>query len=382
MDFQLTEEQELLLESIREFVTKKFPDSYWKACDENHKMPYEFIKAYTDAGFKLLGVPEELGGTPIDFVTKALVKIELGKLGVPVSAVAMEDIILNTIFQFGTKEQIQRCATSLKEGREMLALAATEPQAGSDLNAIATTYTRKNGKVYLNGHKTFITNAKEADQMLCIARNSEEQDPKKMFSGWFLSPKATGVKIEVLGKIGTNCIQTCEVYLDNVELAESDMFGTEGKGFIQLMVGFEEERLSAGVIALGMAMAAFEDAARYANQRIQFGQKIGSFQLIQEKLVYMKIKIENMYNIILKQAWMMDNGQSVRGKVEYLKLYCTQSAFEVIDDAMQIMGGIGYTNDHRISRLWRDARVFRIAGGTDQVQIMVAGREILKEYTK
>lgn len=382
MDFKLSEEQELLLESIRTFVSQNFPESYWKECDESQRVPYEFLKAYADAGFTMLGAPEELGGTPIDFVTRALVKIELGKLGVPVFAVASSDIMLHLVHEVGTPEQIERCVTSLKDGRAMMALLATEPQAGSDASAIATTYTRKNGKVYLNGHKTFATNSNEAEQAVVIARNSDTSDPKKIFTAWFINPKAPGVKIENLDKVGQHCIKTCEVYLEDVEIEEKDMFGQEGNGFVQLMKGFETERLFMGALALGPAIGAFEDAARYATQRIQFKQRIGEFQLIQEKLVYMKIKIENMYNMVMKTAWMLDNGISIRGIAEYNKLYCVQSAFEVIDDAMQIFGGIGYTNDLRISRLWRDARFYRIGGGTDQIQIMVAARQILKNFSK
>ena len=173
---------------------------------------------------------------------------------------------------------------------------------------------------------------------------------------------------------------TCEVYLEDVELDEEDLVGVEGNGFLQTMKNFEIERLVMAAKVVGMAECAFEDAARYANQRMQFGKPIGKFQLIQEKIVRMKIKIENMRNMIYKCAWEKDNGIPVRNSAALAKLYCAQSANEVIDDAMQIMGGIGYTKDCRISRLWRDARVFRIGGGTDEIMIHIAGRGILEEY--
>jgi alkylation response protein AidB-like acyl-CoA dehydrogenase len=148
------------------------------------------------------------------------------------------------------------------------------------------------------------------------------------------------------------------------------------------MKNFEIERLMLAAATMGAAECAFGDAVRYANQRIQFGKKIGQFQLVQEKLTYMAIKIENMRNMIYKTAWEKDNGVSIKISSTLAKLYCAQAAFEVIDDAMQILGGIGYTTDHRVSRLWRDSRVQRIAGGTDEIMIHIAGRAILKEYAK
>lgn len=175
-------------------------------------------------------------------------------------------------------------------------------------------------------------------------------------------------------------MDTCEVYLENVELEEKDLVGVEGKGFIQAMINFEVERLYIAAAVMGMAECAFEDAARYANQRVQFGKTIGSQQLIQEKLTYMKLKIENMKNMVYKCAWEIDNGISVQVSSALAKLYCAQASCEVIDDALQIMGGIGYTTDCRISRLWVDSRVHRIGGGTDEVMVHVAGRAILKQF--
>ncbi|MFV0452852.1 MAG: acyl-CoA dehydrogenase family protein [Propioniciclava sp.] len=149
---------------------------------------------------------------------------------------------------------------------------------------------------------------------------------------------------------------------------------------MQLMINFEVERLLMAASLLGMAECAFGDAARYANERIQFGKTIGSFQLTQEKITYSKLRIENMRSLIYRTAWKIDQGEPVQIDSALAKLYCAQEANKVIDDAMQIMGGIGYTTDSRISRLWLDARVQRIGGGTDEVMVHIAGRSILKEY--
>jgi alkylation response protein AidB-like acyl-CoA dehydrogenase len=190
---------------------------------------------------------------------------------------------------------------------------------------------------------------------------------------------APGVKIEIMHKVGNRTRSMGDVYLKDVEIEEKDLVGVEGNGFLQLMKNFEVERLVLAAESLGMAVCAYNDAVRYATQRVQFGKTIGSFQLIQEKIVSMHTKIENMRNLLYKCAWEKDNGIPINISAAVAKLYCAQSAFEVVDDAMQVFGGMGYTTDNRVSRLWRDARLNRIGGGTDQIMVHIAGRAILKK---
>jgi alkylation response protein AidB-like acyl-CoA dehydrogenase len=330
----------------------------------------------------MLGVPEKYDGTPVDTMTMMLVAEEITKNGGPHFAFGQALSIVDML-EFGSEEQIENTMNAVREGKVAFVLGFTEPQAGSDSSAITTTYTRKNGKVYINGHKTFMSNALRAPYMLCMARNADDTgNPDKMnaFSMWWVPMNAPGIQIEPLKKIGWHMLDTCEVYLDNVEVEEKDLVGVEGNGFKQVLINFEVERLLMAASVLGMAECAFQDAVRYANQRVQFGKPIGTFQLIQEKITYMQIKIENMRNMVYKCAWEINNKMPVQISSALAKLYCAQAANEVIDDALQIMGGIGYTTDTRISRLWLDARVFRIGGGTDQVMIHAAGRAILKKY--
>lgn len=382
MDFQITEEQELLLESLREVMARSGSEDYMKECYAEHRYPQELVDALNEAGFSMLGVPEEHGGTPVDTLTLMLVAEEICRLGGP-HFVFGQALSIADMLEFGSPKQQAECMAEITAGRVGFVLGFTEPQAGSDSSAIATTFTRRDGKVYVNGHKTFMSNAQRATYMLCLARNSEpgaESNKKNAFTMWWVPMASKGITVEPLSKIGWHMMDTCEVYLDEVELDESDLVGVEGNGFMQLMVNFEVERLLMASSLLGMAECAFEDAARYANQRIQFGKPIGAFQLTQEKITYSKLRIENMRNLIHKTAWKIDNGQPVQIDSALAKLYCAQEANKVIDDAMQIMGGIGYTTDCRISRLWLDARVQRIGGGTDEVMIHIAGRSILKQY--
>jgi alkylation response protein AidB-like acyl-CoA dehydrogenase len=378
MDFALTEEQELLLESIRELL-KSFPEEYFKEGDKNHRYPYEFMKALADSGISLLGVPEEFGGTPVDQVTQTLALWEIARCGAPANLVTNGQCI-HSMLRFGSKEQLRKTAEATKEtGVPGYALALTEPGAGSDSNSATCSYTRRNGKVYLNGQKTFITGALEYPYMVVLARDPNVADTKKCFTLWWIDSKQKGLTVKPLNKVGSGLLSTCEVFLDDVEVEESDMVGKEGEGFVNVMQNFEIERLVNATRAGGTAQCAFEESARYANQRIQFGKPIGFNQLIQEKLAMMAIKVGNMRNMVLRAAWDEDQGISLRTSAALCKLYCAKAAFEVIDDAMQIQGGLGYT-EARVGRFWREVRQEQIGGGTSEIMIYVAGRQILKEF--
>ena len=379
MDFRLTEEQELLLASVREMMQRDFPDEYFRKCDLDRRFPVEFMTAMAENGISLLGVPEEFDGVPADMLTQILIIEELARMG-GTGYLLTNALCVHNMVSWGSRDQLEKTVESAQKGIPAYSLLFTEPQAGSDNNLLATTATRSNGKVYLNGQKTFITGARDFPYMLVLARDAEPKDPKRCFTMWWVDPQAPGVKIQDLVKIGWHQISNCEVYFDNVELEESAMVGKEGYGFIHLMKNFEIERLVIAAYACGMARCAYEDAVRYANQRQQFGQSIGQFQMIQEKIVDMAIQIENMHNFVCKVAWQNDNNETLRISSALCKRFCAKTAGEVIDAAMQVMGGVGYTEDVRISRLWRDVRITRMAGGTDEIMVYIAARQILKEY--
>ena len=384
MDFRKTDEQELLLESMRELFAPGDWENYYQECDRDKKLPLKAIQVAVDNGFSKLGIPEELGGIEVDLLTVCLVAEQASALGFPAGAFVWPSFPteVDEMLAFGSKEQIKATTEHAMKGFRPFSLGFTEPQAGSDSNAITSTATRKNGKVYINGHKTFNSSGDVAPYMLCLVRDFKSDKPSKDMSMWHVPLNAPGVTAKPLNKIGNNVMNCCEVYLENVEIEEKDLVGVEGNGFSQLMKNFEIERLITCAHNLGMACCAYEDAARYAGQRVQFGQPIGSFQLIQEKLCNMKIKIENMRHWVYQTAWKKDNGLPISTDAALAKVFTARSAFEVIDDAMQIMGGIGYTHDCRVSRLWRDQRVLRIGAGTDEIMIHIAGRALVKEASK
>lgn len=389
MDMILTDEQELLLESLDELMERCGTEEYFKECDEKHEWPQEFTDALLENGFQMLGVDERFGGTPVDVTTLMLVAERVCKNGAPIYVYG-NLCSLKDMTEFGSPEQQEQCFAEVMAGKPGFVLGFTEPGAGSDSSSLATTYKRRDGKVYLNGSKSFMTNAFNSKYMLCVARNADD-DPndkanRSKFSMWWVQLHddegnlMPGITMDPLDKIGWNMGNTCEMCLNDVELEEKDLVGVEGQGFMQAMVNFEVERVLACAQSLGAAECVYEDAVRYATQRIQFGKPIGNNQLIQEHITDMYIMIENMRNWVFKCAAMIDRGESVMVDSACAKLYCGRAAFEVCDKALQIMGGIGYTRDSRISRIWRDQRVYRIGAGTDEIMIHIAGRALQKPF--
>ncbi|KUO61646.1 MAG: acyl-CoA dehydrogenase [Gracilibacter sp. BRH_c7a] len=383
MDFKMTEEQELLLESAREFVNRHFTEDKIKQWYKEHGVPDELTKAYLDAGFGYLGIPEEFGGTPVDNMTICLVVEEMTRASGASTPFMLNSLVMFDMCEFGSPEQIQFAMDAYtKVGKPCFSLAVSEPGAGSDNASMTTTAKKVDGKIVINGQKTWVTNGETSPYVLVVAKDEDPSPQNKNMSMWLLPKDTPGVKTASLEKIGQTIMPFCEMYFDNVVIEESCLVGERGRGFMNLMKNFEMERLIIGAHSLGMAQAAMEDAAAYAGQRVAFGQTIGKFQQIQQKLTDMEVKIQNMRNLLYKTAWELDNGISVQLNSALVKRYIPNAALEVCSDALQIFGGLGYTTETRVSRLWQDSRGNQIAGGTDEIMVYIAGRQILKKYAK
>ncbi|MBN8883497.1 alkylation response protein AidB-like acyl-CoA dehydrogenase [Salana multivorans] len=381
MDFSLSEEQQLLLESLDELLERDCSLAYIAACDAEHRQPVEFKRAMHEAGFLTLGFPEEYGGTPTDTMTLCLIAERVARQGLNLGY-STEILQVLDILEFGSEEQKQAVLGVLAEGEVPFALAFTEPGAGSDSAAMAMTAVHRDGKVVLNGTKTLVTNAVDSKYLLTMARNPDATDPRRAISMYLVPMDTPGIELSPILKMCWHTADSSEIFYNDVVVDESCLVGVKGEGFVQLMKNFEVERIMTATQSLGLAEAAFEDAAAYAAQRVQFGQPIGNFQQIQQKLTDMAIKIENMRNFVYHSAWMVDNDCLDRTQAAMCKRYCSLAAFEVCDDAMQIFGGLGVTEGVRVERLWRDARGHRFGGGTDEIMVHIVGRQIVKQHSR
>jgi len=381
MDFRLTEEQQLLVDSLKELCLREIPDSTIAELDEKHEFPWKQWQILADNGYTGLGIDEAYGGTSADVTTQCLVADVLGKYAFPLSVIyGLGVICIRDIQDFGTEEQKQTILGGVVRGEPPIALGISEPQAASDASGLKTRADFDGDDVVINGQKIYCTIANVAKYILMMTRDPEIENPYKAMSMWIVPTDTPGVRINPLPKVGWWSVPTCEVFLENVRIPKSNLVGTLNNGWFQLMKNFEIERVALSASVVGAAEAAFEDAARYANSRVQFGKPIGTYQLIQKKIVDMALKVENMRNYYSKVAWMMDNGIPVRHEHAMAKLYIAQTAFEVTDDAMQVFGGMGYMMAARVQRLWRDVRVMRIGGGTDEIMYNIAGPQLLKNF--
>lgn len=342
MDFRLTEEQELLLDSLAELLEREAPESLMAELDERQEFPYKPWQALADNGILALGIPEEYGGTPADVLTMTLVCEALGRHSFPLGIIySLGMITVLDIVQFGSEEIKREVLGGFVQGDPPVALGITEPHAGSDAAALSTTATFDGDEVIFNGQKMYCTLAQISKHILLLTRDLQGENPYESISMWLVPTDSPGLTFNRLSKVGWWTVPTYEVFIQNVRVPRSNLVGELNCGWPQLMANFEIERLALSAASVGAAEAAYEDAAAYANQREQFGRKIGSFQAVQHIITDMAIKIENMRNYIYKIAWMMDQGLPVRHEHAMCKLYVARASYEVIDSAMQILGGWG-----------------------------------------
>lgn len=384
MDFMLTDEQELLLDSVREFCERYFTESAIKEMYDTHTMPTEIAEAYRDAGFGLMGIPEEFGGIPADKVTLGLMIEELYRCSGCMHILYQNSLSMFDVMEFGTEAQkTEAMEHYMATGLPIASLSISEPGAGSDNRSMTCVTKRQSDGTYrLSGQKTWVTMGAALPYTIIVAKDEDPSRENANMSLWFVKMDTPGLTTAPLHKIGQQCIPFCEVYLDDVVLNEEDRMGKPGEGFMMLMKNFEVERAFIVAEQLGLAQAALEDAAGYASQRLAFNKPIANFQMIQEKLTEMEIRVENTRNMLYKTLWKMDNDISVQLDSALLKRYGCTECFNVANMALSIYGGLGYTTEVRIGRIWADMRGNEFGGGTPEIMAYIAGRQIAKKYAK
>ncbi|MFQ9741957.1 MAG: acyl-CoA dehydrogenase family protein [Slackia sp.] len=269
-----------------------------------------------------------------------------------------------------------------KTGRLAFALAVSEPSAGSDTMGMKTAVSLRDDALVLNGVKSFVNNGEYAPALLVAAIDEEAsaESGEPTLSLWLIPRDLEGIRVVPEDKIGQSMLPFASILFDNVVLDESYRLRGDAKGFSQLFKFFEFGRVFVCATALGQAQAAMEDAVRWAQARSAFGASIASFQQIQQMLTDMEVKLANMRNLVYQAAWEFDRGEHDRLTVAMMKRYVPATATEVASDAMQILGGRGYTSQERVSSIWQDCRGFQIAEGTDQIMVHIAAPLIMKKY--
>ncbi|MDR2196613.1 MAG: acyl-CoA dehydrogenase family protein [Coriobacteriales bacterium] len=384
MDFSYTDEQELLIESIDEFVRRSMPDDLITRMYAEQSVPDELTRAYLEAGFALIGLPEEYGGVPCDRVTLGILTERFAHASGCLTPFLNNVLAVNDMIDFGNEEQIRLCLeTYLEEGKPLFSLGFSEPGAGSD-NASMSTVTRRqaDGSFLLNGQKTWVTAGESLPNVLVAAKDEDPSPDNRSMSMWLVPRTTAGLSTSSLHKIGAEIMPFCEMFFDDVVLTEDMRVGVAGEGFKNLMKNYEMERCLIIAQCLGIAQAAMDDAAAYTGERETFGKPIISYQLIQQKLTDMEIALLNTRNLLYRTLWMIDTGQPVRIESALLKRYGAQACTQVASEALQIYGGLGFTTETRLGRIWKDCRGMEIAGGTNEIMVHIAGRQLARRYAR
>jgi len=378
MDFSVPDEDRMIRDTVREFCEEEI-EPIAQDIEDEHRFPDEIFDALAD--LDMLGVPvsEEYGGLGADYLTYALVAEEIGRVSgsIGLSYVAHISLASKPIELFGTDEQKERWLRPLAEGDYLGSWALTEPSSGSDASDMDT-LAKKDGDGYrINGTKQFITNASVAGSVLVKAVT----DPDAGYDGistFIVDPEEDdGFEVTTeWDKMGLNASPTCELQFDDLYVPEDRLLGEEGEGWKQTMKTLDGGRISIAALSTGLAEGAYQAAQSYAKEREQFGQPISKFDAIRDKLVHMYRRTERARLLTHKSATEYDNGNRVSKESALAKLDASEAARKNAEDAVQTLGGYGYTTDFAPQRFYRDAKLMEIGEGTSEIQHMVLGRQL------
>jgi len=378
MDFSLGAEHRMMRETVRDFCEAEI-EPIAQEIEDEHRFPAEIFDQLAE--LDVLGVPvsEGYGGLGADQLTYALVTEELGRVSgsIGLSYAAHVSLASKPIDNFGTEEQKERWLRPLAEGEYLGGWALTEPASGSDASDMDTRAEREGEEYVLNGTKQFITNASVAGSILVKAVT----DPDAGYDGisTFIVDPRNDDGFEVTtewDKLGLNASPTCEIRFDSCRIPEDRLLGEEGDGWEQTKETLQGGRISIAALSVGLAQGAFEAAREYATEREQFGQPISEFDAVRDMLVGMYRKTQRARLLTHEAAWRYDQGEDVTLQSSLAKLDASEASREVAEDAIQVLGGYGYTTDFAPQRFYRDAKLMEIGEGTSEIQRLVIGREL------
>ena len=379
IDFTLTEDQELIQKTAREFAVEHLAPGVMDR-DENAEFPYEQIKLMGELGFMGMMVPEEYSGAGMDTLTYVIALEEIAAVEAAASTIMSvnNSLVCQLLADWGTNVQKNQYLKTLASGIKLGAYSLSEPQSGSDASNLRTHARRKNGHYLINGTKNWVTNGINSDVVVMFCLTDKDIGSKGISA--FIVDKgmagfSTGKKED---KLGIRASDTCELYFEDCEVPVENRIGEEGAGFKIAMNTLGGGRIGIAAQGLGIARAALEAAVAYAGARKQFGKTIGSFGAIQNKLANTATEIDAARLLIWRAAKLKDRGKPYVKESSMAKLYASTVAMKAATDCVQIYGGYGYMREYGVERLMRDAKITQIYEGTSEIQQLVIGRELMK----
>jgi alkylation response protein AidB-like acyl-CoA dehydrogenase len=379
VDFQLSDDQRAIQDMVRDFARKEIvPNAtQW---DEDQHFPRDLFSKLGELGMLGVLVPEEFGGAGLGYVEYVAILEEIGAAdgAIGLSVAAHNSLCTNHLLLFGSDELRREFLPKLASGEWIGAWGLTESQAGSDAGGTRTTAVLDGDEWVLNGSKTFITHATVGDAVVLVARTSAEGGHHGI-SAFFVPFDRPGIEPgKKENKLGMRASDTSSLVLEDCRIPASYLLGGEGEGFVQAMKVLDGGRISIAALSVGIARGALDATLSYASTREQFGKPISSFQLTRAKLADMATTIDAARLLTQRSATMKDSGLEVTRESAMAKVYASEVAVAVAEEAVQIHGGYGYTKDYPVERAWRDAKLCTIGEGTSEIQRMVIARETLR----
>ena len=372
------ENQRLILDTADRFMARHMPPEEAGRRDEAHTPPYDLLPHLGEAGFLGLPVPEAHGGLGLDWTTMALVQERLAWHAYAVGSIVNRVVGFGamSVLSYGSEAQKARLLPRITSGRCLIALALTEPQAGSDAGAIRTRAERSGDGWVLTGGKTWISDAGGADYLLTAARTDPDSHGSRGVSMFLVPRDAPGIAMTQIPKVGNNCMPSWEIGLDGVQVGAEALMGEEGKGFSGLMSTLHYSRASMAATVLGCAQAALDLTIAHAKERQQFGRPIGSFQTIRHRIADMQMRVDATRLVVRHLAWMIAEGRDSSRFASQAKVQATECLQFVTDHGMQILASAGYARESAMQRYWRDARLYSFGEGSNEIQRDLIARQL------
>src|SRR5436309_2739662 len=380
MQFELSDEQQQVKMSVREFAESEIAPHVMEWDEEQH-FPIELKPKLAELGLMGVIFPEEYGGAGMGYIEYATIIEELSRVdgSVGISVAAQNSLCSNHIYQYGSEEQKRKYLVPLARGEHLGAWGLTEPSAGSDASGTRSTAVRKDGGWIVNGSKNFITHAIHADTCVAVAVTDRSRNSKGISAFIFEKGTKGFSPSKKENKLGLRASETASVVFEDCFVPEENLLGEEGMGFVNAMQILDGGRISIAALAVGIAQGAYESAVRYSKEREQFGKPISEFQAIQFKLADMAVQIDAARLLMYRAAYLKDNGKKTTKESSMAKLYASEMSVRVCEEAIQIHGGYGYTKDYPPEKYWRDSKLCTIGEGTSEIQRIITAREILKQ---
>ncbi|MDX9906057.1 MAG: acyl-CoA dehydrogenase family protein [Bacteroidales bacterium] len=379
MNYDLTEEQNMIRETVREFAEREIKPVA-KELDEKSEFSVDLTKKMGELGLFGMYLPEKYGGQGLDYLSYIIAVEEIARIDSSQAATlaAHNSLGIGPLYYYGTEEQKMKYLPQLCTGEALWGFGLTEPDAGSDSRGTKTKAYLENGEWVINGSKIFITNGSvDISVGSTVQAVTSDTDGRKLYTCIIVEKGTPGfTRRGMHGKLLWRASDTAELFFDDCRVPEANLLGKIGEGSHIMLSTLDSGRLSIAAMGLGLAQGAYELAMQYAKERKQFGQPIIKFQVTAFKLADMATKIELARNLLYKACWLKDNGKPFGKEAAMSKLYCSEIAREVADEAVQIHGGYGLMKDYDVERHYRDQRLLQIGEGTSEIQRLVISRYI------